>query len=246
MLRGKNIIITGTNRGIGKAALTAAAKNGANIWAHARQETAEQKELISALASEHGVEIWPIWLEVTDKEGMKEAVKEIRGGKRPVDALINNAGITYNALFQMSSEENLREQFEVNFFAVYLFTQLISKLMARGGGGSIVSIASSAGIDGNPGKTVYGASKAAVITMSKSISRELGPAGVRANCIAPGITETDMLSSMPKEVVDGQRAAVDLRRAGDPAEIADAAIFLASDYSSFITGQVLRVDGGMR
>ncbi len=162
-----------------------------------------------------------------------------------MDGLVNNAGITYNALFQMSNMDEVRRQMEVNFFAPYQFTQYIVKLMVRNKKGSIVNIASSAGLDGNSGKSAYGASKAALITMTKSIAEELGAVGVRANCIAPGITDTEMLLTMPEYIVEDTKKSVDLQRVGKPADIADAAAFLISDLSSYITGQVLRVDGGM-
>lgn len=246
ILKGKNIIITGTNRGIGKAMLEEFAKNGANVWAHARKETAEFKELIAMLSDKYKVEIRPIYFDLTDYDAMKVVVKEIMSSKIPVDALVNNAGITYNALFQMSTQDNLRQQFEVNFFSVFMFTQYISKLMVREKKGSIVNIASTAGLDGNPGKSVYGATKAAVIAMTRSVSAELGESGIRANCIAPGITETEMLSTMPEAVVKEARETSDLKRGGLPSEIASTAVFLASDLSSYITGQVVRVDGGLK
>ena len=246
LLQGKNAIITGTNRGMGRAMVEAFAANGAGIWAHARKETPEFLNDMKHLSQQAKVEIRPLFFELTDYEAMKRNVKEIMASKIPVDILVNNAGITYNALFQMSSEENLRKQFEVNFFSVFLFTQYISKLMARNKRGSIVNISSSAALDGNPGKSVYGASKAAVICMTNSIAAELGTSGIRANCIAPGITETDMLATMPTVVVKDAIETSDLRRGGKSSEIADAAVFLASDLSSYITGQVLRVDGGIK
>lgn len=246
LLKGKNIIITGTNRGIGKAMLEEFAKHGANIWAHARKETPEFLALISDFSKKYNVEIRPLCFDLTDYDAMKEAVKGIMGNKIPVDALVNNAGITYNALFQMSSQENLRQQFEVNFFSMFIFTQYISKLMVREKKGSIVNIASTAGLDGNPGKSVYGSTKAAVIAMTRSISAELGASGIRANCIAPGITETEMLATMPEQVVNEAKQNSDLKRGGNPSEIASSAVFLASDYSSYITGQVIRVDGGLK
>jgi 3-oxoacyl-[acyl-carrier protein] reductase len=170
----------------------------------------------------------------------------IRSEKRTIDALVNNAGITYNALFQMSTQENLRQQFEVNFFSMFIFTQYISKLMVREKKGSIINISSTAAFDGNQGKSVYGATKAAVVAMTKSISSELGEQGIRANCIAPGITETEMLSTMPEDVVQQAKETADLRRGGNPSEIATTAVFLASDKSSYITGQTIRVDGGLK
>ncbi len=246
LLKGKNAIITGANRGMGRAMVEAFAANGADIWAHTRKETPEFLNDMKSIAQQAKVEIRPLFFELTDYEAMKRNVKEIMASKIPVDILVNNAGITYNALFQMSSEENLRKQFEVNFFSVFLFTQYISKLMSRNKRGNIVNISSSAALDGNPGKSVYGASKAAVICMTNSIAAELGTIGIRANCIAPGITETDMLATMPADVVKDAIQTSDLRRGGKPSEIADAAVFLASDLSSYITGQVLRVDGGIK
>jgi 3-oxoacyl-[acyl-carrier protein] reductase len=182
---------------------------------------------------------------LTDYEAMKIAVKTIMSSKLPVDALVNNAGITYNALFQMSSTDQLRNQLEVNFISLFIFTQYISKLMVRQKKGSIINIVSSAAFDGNPGKSVYGATKAAVVAMTDSIAAELGASGIRANCIAPGITETDMLASMPGDVVAEAKASADMRRGGKPSEIAKTAVFLASDLSSYVTGQTIRVDGGI-
>lgn len=246
LLAGKNVIITGSNRGIGRAMLEEFAINGANIWAHARNETPDFLQDINILADRCAVTIRPLCFDVTDYEAMKTAVKNIMSSKTPIDALINNAGITYNALFQMSTIDQLRHQLEVNFISVFLFTQYISKLMTRQKSGSIVNIASTAAFDGNPGKSVYGASKAALIAMTQSIAAELGDCGVRANCIAPGITETEMLATMPEAVVAEAKANADLRRGGEPSEIARSAVFLASDLSTYITGQTIRVDGGLK
>jgi NAD(P)-dependent dehydrogenase (short-subunit alcohol dehydrogenase family) len=149
--------------------------------------------------------------------------------KRPIHALVNNAGVTFNALFQMTTVQALRDQFEVNFFALFNFTQPVSKLMTRQRFGSIINIASTAAQDGNAGKAAYGASKAAVVALTHCIATELGEQGIRANCIAPGITDTDMLATMPVHIVEETRNQTDLRRLGLPAEIAAAAVWLASD-----------------
>jgi 3-oxoacyl-[acyl-carrier protein] reductase len=158
---------------------------------------------------------------------------------------VNNAGITYNALFQMSNEEQIRRTMDVNFVAPYLFSQYIIKLMLRTGGGNVVNIASSAALDGNSGRSIYGASKASVVCATKAMAEELGSKNIRANSIAPGITQTDMLSSMTDEVIAETVNATDSKEAGTTTDIANACLFLASDLSSYITGQVLRVDGGM-
>ena len=198
------------------------------------------------LQDKYHVLIWPLFFDMTDYDSMKTAVKTIIASKMSVDALINNAGITYNALFQMSTSDQLRYLMEVNFISVFIFTQYISKIMTRQKSGSIVNITSTAAFDGNPGKSVYGASKAAMVAMTKSIAAELGDYGVRANCIAPGITETSMLATMSESVVEEAKIRSDLRRVGEPSEIAKAALFLASDLASYITGQTIRVDGGLK
>ena len=230
ILLNKNIIITGTARGMGKRMLELFAENGANIFALARIETDEHKNFCKDL---------------TNQEQIKEAVKIIRNYKLNIDGLVNNAGVTYNALFQMTSVEELRHQFEVNFFAPFIFTQYISKLMIRNKKGSIVNISSSAALDGNSGKSAYGASKAAVLTMTLCISEELAAQGVRANVICPGVTQTDMIGTMPDYIVDIQKNAAFLNKLGTVSDIANTAMFLLSDYASYITGQVIRVDGGV-
>jgi 3-oxoacyl-[acyl-carrier protein] reductase len=245
LLKDKTVIITGTNRGIGKAMLEAFAANGANIYAHARAETVEFLDLLDQISKKHEVKISPWCFELTDYDVMKEKIKELVTNKKSIDVLVNNAGIIYNALFQMSTQDQLRKQFEVNFFSVFILTQYISRLMVRQKRGSIISLVSAAALDGFSGKSVYGASKAAIISMTKSLARELGESGVRANCLAPGIIETEMLNTMSEEVLAATRSATDLRRSGNPSEVADAAVFLASDISSYITGQVLRIDGGL-
>ena len=145
----------------------------------------------------------------------------------------------------MGYMKDLREIIEVIFIGPYVLTQYISKLMIRNGEGSIVSIASSAAIDGNSGRSAYGASKAALLTATKALSREVGISGIRANTIAPGITETEMLMSMSEDTINETAESTCLNRCGSPHEIANVAAFLISDMSSYITGQTLRVDGGM-
>lgn len=245
LLEGKNAIVTGTARGIGHKIVEVFASHGANVWACARKQTPEMDAFVAELSTQYGVWVKPIYFELADRDQMKAAVKSIMSEKQPIDILVNNAGITYNALFQMSNEDSINSSMDVNFVSPYLFSQYIVKLMLRNGGGNIVNISSTAALDGNSGRSIYGATKASVYCATKSLAEELGPKGIRANCIAPGITETDMLSSMTDEVIKETVMATDSRRFGKTDDIANAALFLASDLSSYITGQILRVDGGM-
>lgn len=245
LLKGKNAIVTGCQRGIGKSIVEIFAQNGANIWACARKKSEEFEKTLQLLSEKYEVEIKHVYFDLADKDQMKNAVRTIMSDKKDIDILVNNAGITYNALFQMSTIDKINEVFDVNFISPFLFTQYIVKLMLRKKSGSIINIASSAAIDGNPGRSVYGASKAALLCATKSLAAELGDQGIRANVIAPGITKTEMLSSMTEEVINQTVLNTDMKRPGEPNDIANAVLFLASDLSSYVTGQVIRVDGGM-
>ncbi len=245
LLEGKNAIVTGCSRGIGKMIVEILAQNGANIWACARTETEEFVKMLLSLSSEYKVEIKPIYFDMTDLGNMKIAVRTIINDKKDVDILVNNAGITYNALFQMSTLGKINEVLNLNFISPFIFTQYIVKLMIRKKNGTIVNISSSAAIDGTSGRSVYGASKAALLIATKALAAELGDQGIRANVIAPGITRTDMLSSMTEDVINQTIMNTDMKKEGRPIDIANAVLFLASDLSSYVTGQVIRVDGGM-
>ena len=244
ILKDKNVIITGTNRGIGKVMLEEFAQNGANIWAHARTSTPEFINYTKDLANKYGIWIKPIFFDMTDYEEMKSAITLINKEKLSIDALVNNAGIMDGALFTMTTQDMLRKEFEVNFFSVYMLTQYIAKLMLRQQKGSIINISSYIAIEGTEGKSAYAASKAALIAMTKTISNELGTKGIRANCIAPGVVETELLNNVSSEELEKAKDLAALKRMAQPSEIAKTAVFLASDDSSFITGQTLRVDGG--
>lgn len=245
MLEGKTIIVTGTARGMGNTMVKKFAENGANVIAHARKETSEHKKFCHNVSQSGGGQVIPVYFELTDEVQMKDAVKEIRALKLPIDGLVNNAGITYNALFQMTNMEEVRREMEVNFYGPFLFTQYISKLMVRNKKGSIVNISSTAALDGNSGKSAYGSSKAALLTMTLCISEELAAGGIRANVICPGVTETDMAGTIPDYILKIQKDASFLKKLGTADDIANTAMYLLSDYSSYITGQVFRVDGGV-
>jgi 3-oxoacyl-[acyl-carrier protein] reductase len=158
--------------------------------------------------------------------------------------LVNNAGVAHGGLFQMTSMDTIRQVFEVNFFSVLQLTQSVVRLMQKKKSGSIINMASVAGIDLQSGNIAYGVSKAALIAATKTLAAELGSSGIRVNAIAPGLTDTDMADSMEKEARQNMIAKTSLKRLALPTEIANVAVFLASDMSSFITGSVLCADGG--
>lgn len=245
LLERKTIIITGTSRGMGKEMVSIFAKNGANVIAHARTLTEEHADFCKKLEESTEVKVIPLYFDLGNMDDIKEAVKKIKALNFEIDGLVNNAGIISHSMFQMTRIEELNNLFQVNFFAPFVFTQYISKFMIRNKKGSIVNIASAAAQDGYSGKAAYGASKAALLTMTLSIAEELGPLGIRANAICPGYTETDMVSSLPEYVSNSQKEATFLKKLGTPKDVANVAMYLLSDYASYITGQVIRVDGGM-
>jgi len=245
MLKNKNIILIGANGGMGRAMTRVFAQSGANIWANISHENSEYIEYAQKLSEDCGVWIKPLVFDITNFEAVKAAIMSIRSERLSVDGLVNNAGILREGMLQMISMAEARRVFEVNFFSPFYIMQLMSRLMIRQPqGASIVNISSRAGFDGVEGETIYGASKAALAAMSKSLAKELGRFKIRVNCIAPGVTETPLISGMSDEVLEQDKASTYLRRLGKAEDVANAAAFLLSDAAEYITGQVIRVDGG--
>ena len=246
LLKGKNAIITGCNRGIGKAILEKFAQEGANVFAHARKETEEFSELCLTLSDKYNVRIEPIYFDMLDEEAMKNGVKKIISQSKDIDILVDNAGaVNQVRLFQMTSIEEMKNEFDINFFAQIRLSQMISKLMMRRKKGSIVNMSSCAGLDGNTGMLEYVSSKAAMIGATKRLAIELGNYNIRVNAVAPGLTDTDMGNIMDPRMQEDNYKKLVIKRMAKPSEVADAVTFFASDMSTFITGQTLRVDGGM-
>jgi 3-oxoacyl-[acyl-carrier protein] reductase len=248
LLKGMNAVVTGASRGIGRAIVHSYAKEGANVWVILRQknDALALDQGLQTLAVEMGVEIWPIYADLSRPDEIKRAANEILSAKKPIDILVNNAAIIFTALFQMTSMEKFHEIFETDFFSPMLLTQYLVKAMTRQKSGSIIHLSSSAAIEGNEGRVAYASAKAALISATKVMARELGPIGIRVNAIAPGLTLTEMMEkSTPKTALETTIARTCLRRVGKPEEIAATAVFLASPLSSYISGQVIRVDGGM-
>jgi len=246
LLKDKYAVITGCNRGIGKKILEVFSENGATVFACVRNNNEEFKTYLGELKKKFNNEIIPIEFDLSDENQVKEAANKILSTNNHIDILINNAAAIHTALFQMTSAKKLKEIFEINFFSQTIFTQYILKSMIKKKNGSIIYISSSSALDGNEGRSAYSSAKAAIISQAKVLSREAGLNNIRVNTIAPGLTDTDMMKkNTPKEIIDDVVSRISLRRVADPKEIANAALFLSSDFSSYITGQVIRVDGGM-
>lgn len=245
LLDNKTAVITGCRRGIGKATLECFARNGAGVFACVRTVTEDFRACCEQLARENNIFIRPVGFDLASEKEIGRGMREIGAEKIPIDILVNNAGVVPpKRLFQMTPVGEMEGVFGINFFAAMRVTQSISRIMARRKCGSIVNVSSIAALDGDPGQVEYAASKAAILGATRKLALELGASGIRVNAVAPGLTETDMLQGMEAGLQQRILEQTVLKRAAQPHEIADVILFLASDLSSYLTGQILRVDGG--
>lgn len=235
LLQDKVCIITGAAQGIGKQIARQFADDGAIVYACDRQNFTSENSRIR-----------PIVMDVTDANSVKTAFMQIYKAEGRIDCLVNNAGIVYNRKIGMIIREETERMFLVNVIAVLEMIQLVSRLMARNGGGSIVNIASVTAVLGSPGQVAYSATKGAIIAMTKSAAKELASQGIRVNAVAPGIVKTERFAELYEangEKIDARIQRIALGRLGTPEDIANACSFLASDRASYISGQILGVDG---
>ncbi len=246
LLKNKNAVITGCNKGIGKKVLEVFSANQANIFACVRNTSDDFVKFTSDLQKRYNNKINIIKLDLSNETNLKTAAQEIISKNIPIHILVNNAASIHTALFQMTPLSKLKEIFEIDFFSQSLFTQLILKSMIKNKSGSIIHVSSSSAIDGNEGRSAYLTAKAALIAQSKVLSREVGHFNIRVNSIAPGLTNTEMMTkNTDKKMITNIEQLTSLKRIGEPQEIANVVLFLASDLSSYVTGQVIRADGGM-
>lgn len=244
LLKGKTAVITGAARGIGKAIALKFAKEGANIAFTdlAINEDAENtKKEIEAL----GVKVVAYASNAADFAQTEQVVNQIINDFGSLDVLVNNAGITKDGLMLRMSEAQWDAVINVNLKSAFNFIHAALPQMMKQRKGAIINMASVVGVHGNAGQANYASSKAGLIALAKSVAQEMGPKGIRANAIAPGFIETAMTAALPEKVREEWKKRIPLRRGGTPEDIAEVAAFLASDMSSYVTGQVIQIDGGM-
>lgn len=247
MLRGKNVIITGCLQGIGKETLRVFSENGANIFACAYKQTEGFVTFCKELAVQNNIEITPVYFDMMNNASIKSAAMTIQKSKQDIHGLVNIAGINKDAYFNMVTYQDMLDTFQVNFFSQIIFTQYIVKLMQRyKTKGSIVFTSSISALDGNAAQTVYSASKAALIGAMRSMALELGSYGIRVNATAPGVIRTPMTETLDSQIIENKIKMMNMPRLGEPEEVANVFMYLMSDLSSHISGQVIRVDGGIR
>lgn len=237
MLTGKITIITGATKGIGRAIATHFADSNAIVYGIGRD-----KEALDSLA-QYSPNIHAIQADICETSNLKNLFMTIQKEHGHIDVLVNNAGIMNDALLGMISEDMISSMFQTNVFSVIQLTQLAARFMKRQKAGSIINIASIIGVHGNAGQSVYSATKGAVISFTKSAAKELADSNIRVNAIAPGIIQTDLINNVPEEKLNERISQIKLGRIGTPEDIAKSALFLASDSSSYVTGQILCVDG---
>ena len=244
LLEGKTAIITGASRGIGRGIAQVFAKHGANV-AFTYSSSAEAAKTLEDELTALGIKAKGYQSNAADFNEAQKLVDEVVETFGTVDILINNAGITKDNLLMRISEEDFDKVIEVNLKSVFNMTKAVQRTMLKQRHGSIINMSSVVGVKGNAGQANYAASKAGIIGFTKSVALELGSRSIRSNVIAPGFIETEMTDKLDEKTVEGWRNAIPLKRGGTPEDIANACLFLASDLSSYVTGQVINVDGGM-
>lgn len=244
LLENKTVLITGGSRGIGKGIATVFAEHGANV-VFTYSSSLDAANALEIELQALGVQAKGYQSNAADFEQAQELVENVLADFSTIDVLINNAGITKDNLLMRISEEDFDKVIEVNLKSVFNLTKAVQRTMLKQRYGSIINMSSVVGLKGNAGQSNYAASKAGIIGFSKSVALELGSRNIRCNVIAPGFIETEMTAKLSEEVVAGWRAGIPLKRGGTPNDVANACVFLASDLSSYITGQVINVDGGM-
>lgn len=243
LLSGKTALITGASSGIGKETALTFARNGANLILISRNE--EKLKKLSKDLEEFNVLVDYYSIDITNAELLKNLFSQLKKSKVIIDIVINNAGIMEDAVLQMVKTESIKRTFDTNVFALIDISKRASRLMIRNKKGSIINLSSIIGTNGSKGQSIYSASKAAVIGFTKSLSKELGPLNIRVNSIAPGFIITGMTEGITDCIVQGNLKSISMGRLGTTKDVANVILFLASDLSAYVNGQIIGVDGGM-
>ncbi len=243
-LTGKTAIVTGGARGIGRAIALTLAAAGANIVINYSSSSKAADEVVNE-AKKLGVSALSLKADVSKNEEIENLVKQVLNDFGSIDILVNNAGITRDNLLIRMSEKDFMDVIDINLKGAFICTKHVAKVMIKQRSGKIINIASVVGVMGNAGQSNYSASKAGLIGFTKSIAKEIASRGINVNAVAPGYIQTDMTASLPDKVKEEFINGIPLKRAGLPQDVANAVLFLSSEYSDYITGQVIHIDGGM-
>lgn len=244
ILEGKNALITGASKGIGKAIAIKYAEQGANV-AFTFLSSVEKGQALEKELAEYGIKAKGYRSDAADFGAAEKLIGDVVADFGSLDILINNAGITRDNLLMRMSEEHWDEIMRVNLKSCFNTVKAATRTFMKQKSGSIINMSSVVGVKGNAGQANYSASKAGIIGFSKSVALELGSRNIRSNAIAPGFIETEMTDALDEKTVQGWRDGIPLKRGGKPEDVANACVFLGSDMSAYVTGQVLNVDGGM-
>lgn len=244
-LEKKIAVVTGASRGIGLAIVESLAQVGANVVACSSKPNEVCETAYQNIEKKYNVSIYPVFFDMSDETSVKEGMREIKKLNQSIDILVNNAGIAHMSLLPFTKTSDMHRVFQINFFSQYLIIQELIGLLKKSPYPSIINIASVAGIDGGVGVSVYGASKASMILLTKVLSQELAQLKIRVNAVAPGMINTKLATQMGEKAIDNTVSKTAVGRIGMPLDVANVVAFLASEESSYINGQVIRVDGGI-
>lgn len=242
LLDGKIALVTGAGKGIGNKTVERFAEEGAIVYATDIVE-GSLDEFAKSASERFETKIIPIYFDVTDETEAKRAIQQIKKEQGRIDVLVNNAGIMRDNVIGMIGSQLVNDVFNINVFSVITMIQLVNKLMSRQKSGSIINISSIVGIEGAAGQLVYSASKGAVAALTKAAAKELAPNGIRVNAVAPGLINTGLLQAIGNEKIQENLKNVKLGRLGEPIDVANTILFLASDLSSYVTGEIIGIDG---
>jgi 3-oxoacyl-[acyl-carrier protein] reductase len=242
LLKGKVCLITGTNKGIGQAIVESIAREGGIVYAHAR-EINSLEVWASELAEKYNTKVVPIYFDVTDFESAKKQVMQIKSAEGRIDILVNNAGMVTYEMIPMVQLDVFKKMWEINVMGTFNLLQIVSRIMGRQRSGSIINMASIVGDKGAKGQVSYATTKGAIIAMTKSAAKELAPLNIKVNAIAPGMVGTERFKAIFEKSFKDKINQIGMGRLAEPKEIAEVCVFLSSDMSNYVTGQIIGIEG---